>query len=56
MNIVLRSGITTGDDKGKWTEEDGWVRKTTGKEVGFYLDRTKESFMEAYAEASTSGS
>jgi len=27
MNIMLRIKITTGDDKGKQLEEDGWVCK-----------------------------
>ena len=59
VNIMLRSGITTGDDKGKQTEESGWVRKAPEKEVGFDLECAKEMFMEvkkSFAEASTSGS
>ena len=59
VNIVLRSGIMTGDDKGKYLEEDEWVRKTSEKEVGFDLEHAKETFMEAkksFAEASTLGS
>lgn len=59
MNIVLRSGITTHDDKGKQLEEDEWVHKAPKKEVGFDLNCSKETFMEAkksFPEASTSGS
>ena len=58
MNIVLRSEITTSDDKGKHPEEGGSVHKTPKKEVGFDLEHAKEMFMEAkksFAEASTSG-
>ncbi len=47
MNIVLRSGITIGDDKGKQPEEDGWVRKAPEKEVGFDLECMEETFVEA---------
>jgi len=28
VDIILRSGIATRDDKGKKPEEGGWVRKT----------------------------
>jgi len=59
VNIMLRSRIMTGDDKGKQPEEDGWVSKVPYKEVGFDLNFTKETFMEAkniFAEASTSES
>lgn len=59
MNIVLRSGITNSDDQGKKLEEDGWVHKALEKEVGFYLEHTKENFMEgkkSIAKASTRGS
>ncbi len=59
VNIVLRSGITIGDDKGKQPEESTWVHKAPVKEVEFDLERTSETFMEAkksFAEASTSGS
>jgi hypothetical protein len=61
VNIVLRSGMMTGDDKGKQPEEkkvDGSC-KGPEKEVGFDLECVKETFMEAkksFAEASTSGS
>jgi len=30
-NIVLRSGITIGTDKGKQPKEEGWVCKATEK-------------------------
>lgn len=59
VSIVLQSGMTTGEDKGKQPEEGEWVRKDPEKEVGFGLERAKETFMEAkkiFAEASTSGS
>jgi len=57
VNIVFRSGITTGDDKGKQLEESRWVCKAPEKETGFDLERVKETFMEAkkrFVEASTS--
>ena len=59
MNVVLRSGITTGDDKGKQPEEDGWVCKALEKEAGFDLACVRETFMKAkksFVEASTLGS
>lgn len=59
VNIMLRSGITTGDDKGKQPKDGGWVRKTPKKEVGFDLEHVKEMFMDAkksFAKASTSRS
>lgn len=59
VNVVLRSEIKSGDDKGKQPEEDGWVHKGPKKEVGFHLECPKETFLEAkksLAEASTSGS
>ena len=59
VNIVLRSGITIGHDKGKRPEESTWVCKAPMKELEFYLERTKETFMEAkrsFVDASTSGS
>lgn len=58
MNIVLRSGIMTNDDKGKQPEEDGWVYKAPEKGLGLDLARAKEKFMVAkkiFAEASTWG-
>lgn len=57
VNIMLRSGVMTGDDKGKQPVEDGWVYKAPKNEVGFDLDPVKETFMEAnkiFVEASTS--
>jgi len=59
MNIVLRSGIKTSDDKEKYLREEGWIPKAPKKEVGFGLECAKEKFMEAkksFTEASTSGS
>ena len=59
VNIVLRSGITMGDEKGKQPEESAWVHKAPTKELEFDLERAKETFMEAkksFMEASTSGS
>lgn len=59
VNIVLRSGIMTDDDKGKQPKEGGWVCKAPKKEFGFDLECAKKIFMEAkktFAEASTSGS
>ena len=59
VNIVLRSGTTIGDDKGKQPEESTCVRKAPTKEPKFGLNRAKETFMEAkksFTEVSTSGS
>jgi len=59
MNTVLRSGMTTGEDKGKQPEESEWVCKALEKEVGFDLEHTKETFMEAkkrFVDVSTSRS
>ena len=59
MNIVLRSGIMIGNDKGKQPEEEEWVCKALEKEVIFDLDCAKEMFMESkksFVEVSTSGS
>ena len=59
VNIVLRSGITTGDDKGKQPEESVWVRKAPTREPEFDLECAKETFMEAkksFTEASALGS
>ena len=46
VNIVLRSGEATGEDKGKQPEEGEWVRKVLEKETGFDLEHSKETFME----------
>jgi len=59
VNIVLQSGITTGDDKGKQPEDSTWVRKAPKKEPEFDLEHAKETFMESrksFINASTSGS
>ena len=59
VNIVLRSGVATRDDKGKQPEEKGWVGKAPEKKVSFNLEHAKDTFMEAkksFIEASTSGS
>lgn len=59
MNMMLRSGATTGEDKGKQPEEDTWVRKAPTKETKFDLEHARETFMEAkksFAEVSTSRS
>lgn len=59
VNMMLRSGATTGEDKGKQPEEDTWVHKVHTKEPKFDLQRAKETFMEAkksFTEASTLGS
>lgn len=58
VNIALRSGMTTGDDKGKQPKDNGWVRKARENEIGFDLEPTKETFVEAkksFVEASTLG-
>lgn len=58
VNIVLRSGVTSGKDKGKQSEESTWVCKALEKEVEFDLERARETFMEAnksFFEASTLG-
>lgn len=46
VNIVTWSGIATGEDKGKKPEESIWVRKAADKDVGFNLNKAKETFME----------
>lgn len=59
VNIVLQSGVMTGDDKGKQPKERGWVHKALEREVRFDLERAKETFMESkksFVETSTSGS
>ena len=51
--------MTTGDDKGKQSEESAWVHKAPTKEPKFDLECTQETFMEAkksFTQASTSGS
>ncbi len=44
VNIVLRSGMMTGVDKGKNLEKEGWVHKSPKKELSFDLDHAKETF------------
>lgn len=59
VNMMLRSGVTTREDKGKQPEEYTWVRKAPTKEPEFDLERARETFMEAkksFKEAATSGS
>lgn len=59
VNIMLRSGMTTGKDKGKQPEESVWVCKALEKEIGFDLECIREKIMEAkkrFAEVSTSRS
>jgi len=51
VNMMLRSSVTTGEDKGKQPEEDTWVRKAPTKEPEFDLEHKK-----SFTEASTSGS
>ena len=58
VNMMLRSGITTCNDKGKQLEESAWVHEAPTKEPKFDLECTKETFMEAkksFTETSTSG-
>ena len=47
VNIVLKSRIVIGDDKGKQSEESAWVFKAHTKEPEFYLKCTKDTLMEA---------
>lgn len=59
LNIVLRSGITIGDDKGKQPKENTWVHKASTKDLEFNLEHARETFLEAkksFAKASTLGS
>jgi len=59
VNMMLKSGMITGDDKGKQPEESMWVCKALIKELEFELECAKETFMEAkksFTEASTSSS
>lgn len=51
--------MMTSDDKQKRPKKSEWVCKALGKEVGFDLEHTKETFMEVkknFIKASTSGS
>lgn len=57
VNIVLQSGIPTGDDKGKQPKDSTSIHKDLVKEAEFDLERTWETFMEAlnnFTDASTS--
>jgi len=59
VNMVLRSSMTTREDKGNHPKEDTWVHKAPIKELEFDMECAKETFMEAkkrFVEASTSGS
>jgi len=59
VNILLRSGIAMGDDKGKQPTDNAWVHKALEKEDEFDLERAREMFIEAqksFVEASTLGS
>jgi len=59
VNMMLKSGATIGEDKGKQPEEDAWVRKAPTKQPELDLEHAKETFMEAkksFTEASTSSS
>jgi len=47
INIVLRSGIATRDDKGKLLEDNVSVCKVPAKEAEFDLEHACETFMEA---------
>jgi len=40
VKIVLRSGITMGDHKGKHLEDNTWVHKAPTKEAEFDLEHT----------------
>lgn len=59
MNIVLQSRMKTGDDKIKQRKESDWVHKAPEKEIVFYMECAKDTFMEAknsFIEDSTLGS
>ena len=59
VNMMLRSGETMGEDKGKQPEEDTWVHKAPAKEPKFDLEHVKETFMKdkkSSTKVSTSGS
>lgn len=43
VNIMLRSGTTTGEDKEKQPVEGEWVRKALERETGFDMERAKEN-------------
>lgn len=59
VNMMLRSSLTTGSDKGKQPEESTWVHKAPTKKPEFDVECVKETFMEAkksFTETSTSNS
>ena len=59
VNIMLRSGTTIGEDKGKQPAKGEWVHKAPEKETGFDLEGAKETFIEvkkSFVQASTSES
>ena len=59
VNMMLWSGTTTGEDKGKQPEIDAWVRKVPLKQLDFDFECAKENFREAknnFVETSTSES
>ena len=45
VNMMLRSGMATRDDKGKQSKESAWVRKAPTKEIEIDLESVKETFM-----------
>jgi len=47
VNIMLQSGIMTGDEKVKKLEDSTWVHKAPVKEAEFDLEHARETFMEA---------
>lgn len=59
INIVMRSDIEIGANKGKQPGEAIWIHNATEKEVDFDLNHAKEMFLEEkknFAKASTSRS
>lgn len=47
INIVMWSGVSTREDKWKQSKNGGGVRKVVEKEVGFDINRAKETLTEA---------
>lgn len=59
INMMLRSGTSIGEDKGKKTKAYTWVRKALVKQPEFDLTQASETFLEAkekFMEASPSSS
>lgn len=59
VNMMIRSDVAIGEDKGRQLEEDTWVHKAPTKELEFDLEHAKETFKKAkksFVGASTSGS